>query len=505
MRYNYINESGIMNKNKHRKIRYVGRHSSYKDMNLLAKRNLIEKRLRRITIFTLFLVVFSCLFIGYQKLFLPKIELKGSSVVEVSYLGQYKEAGFLSNYRNKDISSLVKVKGHVNSAKLGEYIIEYSVKYKGHTVHKTRTVRVVDDEKPEITFLNNEKDTLYICPNGKYLFDDYKAIDNYDGDITDKVQVKRIGNKYRYFVTDSFGNSNVVERVSFYQDISKPTVTLDSSLNITLTVGDKFNDSNYSVSDNCDHNVSVKIDGNVDTNTTGTYYRNYVATDEAGNITKVTQRIDVLEPRKNGVIYLTFDDGPRSGTTDIILNILKEEGVKATFFVTNSGPDDLIKRAYNEGHTIGLHTASHDYSVVYASVDSYFSDLEMVSSRVERITGEKSKIIRFPGGSSNTISRRYSPGIMSTLTTEVLNRGYRYYDWNIDSRDAEGGRYNADDIYQFVTSSLSHDKVNMVLMHDIKVTTKDCLRKIIQYGKANGYTFEAISPYTDMVTQRVNN
>ena len=165
----------------------------------------------------------------------------------------------------------------------------------------------------------------------------------------------------------------------------------------------------------------------------------------------------------------------------------------------------MIKRAYNEGHTIGLHTASHDYSVVYASVDSYFSDLEMVSSRVERITGEKSKIIRFPGGSSNTISRRYSPGIMSTLTTEVLNRGYRYYDWNIDSRDAEGGRYNADDIYQFVTSSLSHDKVNMVLMHDIKVTTKDCLRKIIQYGKANGYTFEAISPYTDMVTQRVNN
>ena len=185
--------------------------------------------------------------------------------------------------------------------------------------------------------------------------------------------------------------------------------------------------------------------------------------------------------------------------------MLEEKGVKATFFVTNSGPDDLIKRAYDEGHSIGLHTASHDYSVVYKSVDSYFNDLKAVSDRVYRITGEKSMLIRFPGGSSNTISKRYSVGIMSTLTKEVLNRGYRYYDWNVDSRDAEGGKFSADEIASFVTSNLSHDRVNMVLMHDIKVTTKDAIGKIIDYGKANGYRFEAITNYTDMVTQRVNN
>ena len=184
---------------------------------------------------------------------------------------------------------------------------------------------------------------------------------------------------------------------------------------------------------------------------------------------------------------------------------MKEENVKATFFVTNSGPDDLIKRAYDEGHAIGLHTASHDYSVVYASGDSYFNDLKLVSERVKRITGEESKLIRFPGGSSNTISRKYSPGIMSYLTQEVVKRGYRYYDWNIDSRDAEGGRFNADEITKFVTSKLSHDKVNMVLMHDIKVTTMEALRNIIRYGKENGYVFDKIGPYTDMVMQHVNN
>ena len=146
---------------------------------------------------------------------------------------------------------------------------------------------------------------------------------------------------------------------------------------------------------------------------------------------------------------------------------LKEEGIKATFFVTNSGPDELIKREYDEGHAVGLHTASHNYSIVYNSVDSYFRDLGSVSDRVKRITGVESKIIRFPGGSSNTVSRRYVPGIMSTLTSEVINRGYRYYDWNLSSGDAVGGAPpSSNDIYNNVVSRLSKDRVNMVLMHD---------------------------------------
>ena len=254
-----------------------------------------------------------------------------------------------------------------------------------------------------------------------------------------------------------------------------------------------------------DLSSKVKVSGEVDTSKVGSYVRNYVATDSSGNKTKIVQKVMVFEPTKKGVIYLTFDDGPRSGTTDIILNILKEKGIKATFFVTSGGPDDLIRRAYDEGHAIGLHTASHDYSVVYSSSDSYFNDLKIVSDRVEKVTGKKSMLIRFPGGSSNTISRKYSPNIMSYLTEEVLRRGYHYYDWNIDSRDAEGGRFTADEIANFVISNLSHDKVNMVLMHDTKVVTKDALAKIIDYGKNNGYEFDKIHLFTDMVVQHVNN
>ena len=137
------------------------------------------------------------------------------------------------------------------------------------------------------------------------------------------------------------------------------------------------------------------------------------------------------------VIYLTFDDGP-SRNTSYILDVLKSENVKATFFITGKGSDYIIKREYEEGHSIGLHTYSHNYKAIYSKVDAYFKDIEAVNQRLCDITTTRSKIVRFAGGSSNTISRRYKKGIMSELTKEVIARGYKYYDWNIDSGDASG-------------------------------------------------------------------
>ena len=493
-----------MEKKKKLYYRYNVPSNKEKKLNALQKKRLASVWIPKMIVCFLFLVIGICSISVYKMMFFPRIQLEGSSVITIPYESKYEELGYLSSYQGKDLTNQVKVHGKVNFKKLGEYPITYTVTYHGRTVSKTRVVKVVDNKKPKIEF-TTDKSNLYICPNTKYLYDDYQAIDNYDGNITDLVEVKETVNVMRYQVQDTFGNRTVVERKILYKDVEKPKLILDASNTIMLMVGDKFTDSTYKVSDNCSTDVKVKVTGEVDTRKPGEYLRVYKAVDDAGNVSKVEQKIIVMEPVKKGVIYLTFDDGPRSGTTDIILNVLKEKGIKATFFVTSGGPDDLIKRAYDEGHSIGLHTSSHDYSVVYSSVDSYFKDLKVVSDRVERITGEKSTLIRFPGGSSNTISRRYSSGIMSCLTQEVVKRGYRYYDWNIDSRDAEGGRFDSSQIANFVTSSLSHDKVNMVLMHDIKVTTKDAIGQIIDYGKANGYTFEAITPFTDMVTQRVNN
>ena len=94
---------------------------------------------------------------------------------------------------------------------------------------------------------------------------------------------------------------------------------------------------------------------------------------------------------------------------------------------------------------------------------------------------------------------------MTTLTNDLINKGYKYYDWNISSGDAAGGSPTPNQIYNNVVSQLSHDRVNMVLMHDIKTYTRDALRRIIKYGKENGYKFEKITMNTAMITQRVNN
>lgn len=205
-----------------------------------------------------------------------------------------------------------------------------------------------------------------------------------------------------------------------------------------------------------------------------------------------------------GIIYLTFDDGP-SEYTSTLLDTLDRYDVKATFFVTGYGDDAMIKREFDEGHTVALHSLSHQYAHIYASLDNYFADLAGVSDRVKNITGVESKILRFPGGSSNLVSKRYDRGIriMSTLTREVEARGYHYFDWNVDSDDA--GRANSPEaVYNNVVSRLK-DGENVVLQHDVKPYSVEAVAQIIEYGLNNNYYFDAITMETPVVHHSVNN
>ena len=437
-------------------------------------------------------------FLVYEFVLLPSITLKGKNPTIVKYESKYVEKGFSSKYLGKDVSKDVKVSGKVNSKKLGEYKIKYKVGKGIFSKTVIRRVLVKDLEKPKMDI---SKDDVYVCPGSDFVPEKVTATDNYDKKLKVKNTLSKDKTSVTYSVTDSSGNTTSVTKKVLYEDKESPKIDVIGGEEMYIQLGAIYDDPGVKVTDNCDGEIKdVKRDGSWDANKLGDYTLTYTVTDKAGNKATATRKVIV----SNGIIYLTFDDGPNSGTTNVILDILKEEGVKATFFVTNSGPDELIKREYDEGHTVALHTASHNYAIVYASVDSYFNDLNIVGERVKRITGEESKIIRFPGGASNTISRRYSNGIMSTLTREVVNRGYKYYDWNISSGDA-GGTTQASGVYSNVVSGLRHDRVNMVLMHDIKTHTRDALRDIIRYGKNNGYRFERITMDTEMITQRVNN
>lgn len=206
-------------------------------------------------------------------------------------------------------------------------------------------------------------------------------------------------------------------------------------------------------------------------------------------------------------IYLTFDDGP-SYLTNEILDILKKENVAATFFVIGRSIDkyqDTVKRAHNDGHTIALHTYTHNYKYIYSSDQNYFDDLNKIKAKVYYITGNNSRIIRLPGGSSNTVSKKYNDKIITRITNKLNDNDYYYFDWNVDSGDASG-KLSQQQIYNNTVSYL-HQGQNIVLMHDTsaKKSTVEALPKIIKYGKDNGYTFAKITKNTRPSHHHINN
>lgn len=440
----------------------------------------------------------------------PLIELKGEAEINLNLNDDYVEKGYIGKTRIKKMTNKVIVDSNINNKKIGTYEMKYKLKYLWNTKTVIRKVNVVDHIKPEIKLKGQRE--LKMCPNAKYIEEGYEVTDNYTNNLEKKVQIERTNKEIIYKVKDSSGNEDIKTRKIISTDSESPILNLKGEDFVVIKQGDKFEDPGYSAIDNCEGDITNKVlkMGFVDTKHNGINKITYVVKDITGNETRKYRMIYVTnqENINNGIIYLTFDDGPSRDITPTILDILKEENINATFFVTDrpSDLDYLIKREKEENHTVALHTATHNYSYVYSSPEAYFTDLQMVSDKVKRITGMESKIIRFPGGGSNLVSKKYSPGIMTYLTREVENRGYHYYDWNVDSGDATR-RYNSDEIYTNVTSALKPGRENIVLMHDFagNNATKDALKRIIQYGKDNGYVFASITENTKEIHHLISN
>lgn len=179
-------------------------------------------------------------------------------------------------------------------------------------------------------------------------------------------------------------------------------------------------------------------------------------------------------------IYLTFDDGP-SCNTDEILDILAQYDVKATFFVVGKTDEKSVaayQRIVAEGHTLGMHSYSHKYDEIYQSVDSFAGDMEELQELLYEITGVWSRYVRFPGGSSNTVSQVD----MMELIAYLNEQGIRYYDWNVSSGDASRETLNAETIVENVLRDVGKHDTAIVLMHDAadKPTTVEALPEILE-------------------------
>ena len=481
----------------------------------MATKEFFKKNKKLVIAVTGIVVTLLFLIILFLSLFNININLNGSPKETIEYGDTYTEQGATAAFNtpaSKNVPLNVTIKGSVDSSKLGTYHIHYKAKKGIFSVQKSREVKIVDTKAPIIEL--NKIDGYYPKTGETYQEEGFTATYNYDGDITSKIKRTEDKNVITYTVSDSSGNKTSVQRTIEYNDGIAPTITLNGDSDITIKAGTRFEDPGCTAKDSHGNDISdsVSVSDNISTYRAGTYTITYSVTDKFGNETSIDRTVTVEAVKQtattssgNKVVYLTFDDGPGAHTQQL-LDILDKYNVKVTFFVTNvnSGYENMIAKEAAAGHTVAIHSASHDYKKIYSSVDAYFADLNEMSDIIYAQTGQRPKLIRFPGGSSNTVSLKYCSGIMTTLTKAVTDQGYKYFDWNVSSGDA-GGTTSTEEVYQNVVNGMKSHNVSVVLQHDIKGFSVNAVERIIQWGLANGYTFLPLTTSTEDVHHGVNN
>ncbi|MBQ6066989.1 MAG: polysaccharide deacetylase family protein [Clostridia bacterium] len=460
----------------------------------------------------------------------PAIVVNGQDDVEVDVFATYTDAGARARFLLFDISDRMETENPVNTARTGRYTVRYFVKFLFSSAEAFRSVTVADRVNPVVTLQGDEE----VRVEDLSFFNDpgVIAVDNYDGDLTGRVitshtetaftEGERKGETeyiFTYSVLDAAGNGGFAIRKVIAKDVTPPVITLVGEQNVTVIRGQPYTEQGATAKDNVSGAVAVAIAGGVDTAAEGVYVVRYMAEDAAGNRSEITRNVTVRAPmpaQSGGVtivpggsyVALTFDDGPSSNTT-AVLDVLAQYNVKATFFILNYSESHIpvLRRMLNEGHTLAIHSYSHDYSAIYTSAEAYMQGVYKMQEKIRNDTGFTPTILRFPGGSSNTVSKNYCPGVMTQLARRVEAEGFTYFDWNVDSGDADGNCMGKDYIVSNVKKGLRSGRVNVVLMHDSgpKTTTPQALPEIITDAQARGFTFVPLSSSVPAVHHGINN
>lgn len=192
-------------------------------------------------------------------------------------------------------------------------------------------------------------------------------------------------------------------------------------------------------------------------------------------------------------MYLTFDDGPSSKVTNKVLDILKENKVNATFFLIGNqieGREDVVKRMYEEGNGIGLHTYTHKIKKIYSSDDEFIQEMIECRNEINRVIGISPNIIRFPCGSDKRLNKNN--------LKKLHNKGFKIYDWHLDNTDGLNPKLSPEILYKKAITG-SKDRQNIILLlhcTDMQKNTCKALPQIIKYYKSKGYEFKVINEDT---------
>ena len=350
-----------------------------------------KKKKKKILAWILVCVVLTAAGLGYgfyANEFRLDIVLDGEADMLVEYGDSYQEPGARAVLSGKWLlregyspeAAVLQTQTDFQEDVLGKYTVTYEASLYGWKATAQRTVRLVDTVSPLITLMDTGRTVL---PGQPYEEEGFVAVDNHDGNLTDQVRRREELGVVTYSVMDSSGNPAYVERKIPYFDPEAPELILEGGEEITIPCGHVYTEPGYSATDNADGDLTeeVAVVGDVVWYQPGTYEVVYTIADAFGNVTQKIRQVTVegkpwpdIQWPAGKVIYLTFDDGP-GPDTNALLDLLKRYGVKATFFVTNRGTGGELWRMHKEGHSIGMHTLTHDYESIYASEEAFFNDL----------------------------------------------------------------------------------------------------------------------------------
>lgn len=473
--------------------------------------------LRNIILILLIILAAAGIFLFVINRWSVRITLTGSDSVHQECMEPYEDKGAQAEATGSILSMIhlnipVHESDTVDVKKPGTYTVTYTARFAWVNASRQRTVTVSDTKAPDLTL--NYIPGYYTLPGHEYREEGFSAYDAVDGNVTGNVKRSESDGIVSYTVTDSAGNTAITYRSIVYDDRTAPVLTLTGGKDAYIYVGDSIGKA-VTATDNVDGDITDKIttDTPVDTSKPGVYHVTYSVSDSYGNTSYASQTLTVRPVPTNNteninwdkVIYLTFDDGPGQYTQQL-LDILAKHNVKATFFVTNQYPayQNMIAKEAQAGHTVAIHTYSHDYAQIYKSDTAYWEDFEKMEDVIQKQTGVRTNMFRFPGGSSNTISANYQKGIMTTLTREANEKGYIYVDWNLTSGDA-GETTDSAVIRDNIERIVQQQKVSVVLCHDIHPFTVNAMDETITWCLEHGYTFLPLTDSSPVCHHQVNN
>jgi len=295
------------------------------------------------------------------------------------------------------------------------------------------------------------------------------------------IKVNALEDKMNYLLDNFTVNEEITNQVMQESVVDEPILeemTTETEPEMLATVSD----DEISASD-----ISISEDTGTDDKV---YYPTATAVGFADNL---ADSDDVLKA------YLTFDDGP-SSNTNAILDILKENDVKATFFVIGKDDEEskqLYKRIVDEGHTIAMHSYTHKYSEIYGSVEAFEADFSRIQNLIYEVTGKECLYYRFPGGSSNQVNNDDMKQCISFLNSH----GITYFDWNVSSGDATSKGYTSEELVENVMKDVVKYKTSVVLMHDTaeKINTVNALQSLIDRLKGKNIDLLPIDENTTVI------